>query len=88
VRSAEGIEGKSKSFSKLFLQDMHFRAILRDRESGFVGGEFGRRAVLVRGANEQDFMAAGSMEARAGVGGKHRANEVTQMLYPVDVRQR
>ena len=88
VRPAERIEGKSEPFSKLLLQSMHLRAVIRDRQSGFVRGQFGRGAVLVRRANEQDFVPAGPLETGVGVGRKHRADQIAEMLYTVDVRQR
>ncbi len=67
---------------------MHFRAIIRDRKSGLVGGELGRGAVFIRCANEQDLIALGALETSVGIRGKHRANKIAEMLYPVDVGQR
>ena len=88
VRPAERIERKSKPFSELPLDSVHLRAILRDRKSRFVGSKFCRSAVLIRRANEQDFVPLGALESRIGISRKHRANEIAQMLNTVDVRQR
>ena len=87
MRAAEGIEGKSEPFSELLLQGMHLRAVFRDRQPGLVGGELSRSAVLVRGANEQDLMPAGPVETRVNIGRQHRADEIAEMLYTVDVRK-
>src|SRR5437870_921709 len=88
VGPAERIKRKPKPFSELSLDSVHLRAILLDRESGLVGSEFCRGAVLIRRANEQDCAPLGSLESRIGISRKHRANEIAQMLYTVDVRQR
>ena len=56
VRPAERIERKSKPFSELLLNSVHLRAVLLDREPGLVGSKFCRGAVLIRRANEQDFV--------------------------------
>ena len=88
VRPAERIEREPKPFSELLLDSVHLRAILLDREPGLVGGEFCRGAVLIGRTNEQDFVPLGALESRIGISRKHRANEIAQMLNPVDVRQR
>jgi len=88
VRPAERIEGEPKPFSELLLDSVHLRAVLLDREPGFVGSEFGWGTVLIRRANEQDFVPLGALESRIRISRKHRANEIAQMLYAVDVRQR
>jgi hypothetical protein len=85
VRSTEGIKRKSEPFSELLLDSMHLRAILRDREPGLVGGEFCRSAVLIRRTNEQDLLSASPLETSIGIGRKHRADEIAQVLYTVDV---
>ena len=86
VRSAEGIKRKFELFSELLLDSMHLRAVIRDRQPGLVGGEFCRSAVLIRRANEQDLASRSPMETSAGIGRKHRANEIAEMLDTVDVR--
>jgi hypothetical protein len=55
--------------------------------AGLGGGQFGRRAVLVRGADVEDLGAGGPLEAREDVGGQHRAGQIAEVLDPVDVRQ-
>ena len=45
------------------------------------------RAVFVGGADEQRLVPARALEAREHVGGKHRADEIAQMLDAVDVGQ-
>jgi len=47
--------------------------------------DLGRRAVLVRGADEQDLLALRPEEAGEDVGGKQGARQVPQVLHPVDV---
>jgi hypothetical protein len=88
VRPAERIEGESKLLSELLLNRMHFRAVFRNRQPGLVGGQFRRRTVLIRRADEENLVPAGSMEPSAGIRRKHRANKIAQMLDPIDVGQR
>jgi hypothetical protein len=43
--------------------------------------------MLIGCADKQDLVSAGSIETSAGIGWEHRANEIAQMLYAIDVRQ-
>src|SRR2546421_7962423 len=85
---AKVIEGETETVSEIFLQDMHLGAILIDRKAGFVRGQFRRGAVLIGGANKQDFVASRALKAGIGIRRQHGPNQVTEMLYTIDVRQR
>ena len=87
VRSAEGIKGKCEPFSEFLLQGVHLRAVFCDRQAGFVRSQLRRRAMLVRCANKQDLVPAGPLETGVGISRKHRANQIAQMLYTVDIRE-
>ena len=52
------------------------------------GGQLGRRAVLVGGAEEQDVVAGLPAEAGVDVGRQHGAGQVAEVLDAVDVGQR
>jgi len=88
VRSTERIEGKSETFSEFLLNGMHLRAVFFDWQPRLMRGELCRRAMLVRRTNEQNFPSTRPLKTGIGIGRKHRADEVTKMLYAVDVRER
>jgi hypothetical protein len=54
-------------------------------EAGLCRRQFGRRAVLVRAAQEQRLVAELAVVAGVDVGGQDRAREVAEMLDAVDV---
>src|SRR4051812_40209822 len=88
MRTAEMVKGKAEAISEVFLDRVHVRAILINRKTGFERGQLGRRAVFVGRANEEDFVSPGPLETSIGVRRQHRANEIAEMLYTIDVRQR
>ena len=83
MRATEVIEGKTETISKIFLNGVHLRAIRLDREAGFVRRQFGRSAMFVRGADKQHFVSARALKSRVNVRRQHRADEITQVLYPM-----
>ena len=54
---------------------------------GLLGGQLGRGAVLVGGADEQHLLAPEAQVPGVDVGREHRPDEVAQVLHAVDVRQ-
>jgi hypothetical protein len=58
-------------------------AVGGDRLAGLGGGELGRGAVLVGGADEHHLVAAGAREAGVDVGRQLGADEVAQCLTPL-----
>ena len=60
-------------------------AELFDGQPGFLRCELGRRAVLVGCADVQHLVAAQPQVAGIHVGREHGADEVAEMLNPVDV---
>ena len=82
------IEGKAEAITKVLLDRMHVCAILIDRKTGFERSELGRRAMFIGRADEEHFVPAGPLETGVGVRRQHGTDEVTEMLYPIDVRQR
>lgn len=63
-------------------------AIGGDVQPGLGGGQLGRGAVLVGGAEEQHLVADLAAEAGVDVGRQQRPGEVAEMLDAVDVGQR
>ena len=52
------------------------------------GGQLGRGAVLVGGADIEDLVPLGPLEPRPDIGRQHRARQIPQVLDAVDVGQR
>ena len=65
---------------------MHFRAIFGNRFPRLCRGQFRRRAVFIRGAQEQHFVAAPAQIAGIEVRRQLAAHKITQMFDPVDIR--
>jgi hypothetical protein len=55
--------------------------------AGGGGGQLGRGAVLVGGADIEGVVAPGPLEAGIDVGRQHRSRQIAQVLDAVDVRQ-
>ena len=83
----EVVERQAETPREVGLDLVLLGAVVGDAETGRVGGELGRRAVLVGGADEEDVVSAKAHVARVHVGGQHRTDEVAEVLDPVDVRQ-
>jgi len=62
-------------------------AIGEDVLTGGGGGEFGRSAVLVGGADVEHLVTAGALEPRVDIGRQHRSRQVAEVLDAVNVRQ-
>ena len=88
VRAPEQVERQSKAVSEILLQIVHLRAVLLHRQSSVVSGQLRRGAVFVRGTNKEDFVPPRALETRIRIGRQHRADKITEVLYPIDVRQR
>ena len=80
------VERQPEPAGDLGLNVVHFGAIVGDRLAGLGGGQFGRGAVFVGGADEHHLMAAGAGIAGKQIGRQLAAHQVAQMLDPVDVR--
>ena len=79
------IEGQPEPFCDPGLNGVHFGAILGHRFAGLGGGQFGWRAVLVGGAQEQHLVAARTLIAGIKVGGQLAADQVSEVFDPVDI---
>lgn len=86
--AAEVVEGQLEAVVDRLLGVVRLRAELGDREPGLLGGQLGRGAVLVGGADVQHVVAALAQVAGVDVRGEHRPDHVAQVLDSVDVRQR
>ena len=84
-RAAEMVEGQTEALGDLGLHGVHLGAVSLDRLAGLGGGQFGGRAVFVGCADEHHLMPHRAVEAGEEVGGQLGADEVPQVLDPVDV---
>ena len=82
------IEAEPKAAGEVGLNLMHFGAVFRDGLACFGGGKLGGCTVFVRGAEEQNLIAACAQVAGVKVGRQLRADEIAQMFDPVDVWDR
>ncbi len=87
-RAAEMVEGEPEARGDLLLHLVHLGAIILDRLAGLGGGELGRGAVLVGGADEHDLVAAAAHVAGIEIRRKLASDQIAQMLDPVDVGDR
>ena len=82
------IETEAKAFAKRVLHRPHLGAVLLDRLARLGGGKLRRGAMLVRCAQKQHLVAARAHVAGMEIGRQLAANQVSQMLDPVDVGDR
>ncbi len=82
------VEGQPEALRQIVLHGPHVGAELLDRDARLGGGKLGRGAVFVGGAEEQHLVPARAVVAGEKVGGQLGADEVAQMLDPVDVGDR
>ena len=82
------VEGEAEAVGEILLDLPEPGAVVGDRLAGLGGGELGRGAVLVGGADEQHLVAAGAQVAGVDVGRELAADQVAEVLDPVDVGQR
>src|SRR5262245_2175049 len=87
-RAAEMIERQAEAAIDVRLDRVLRVAIAPHVLAGRERAELGRRAVLVGAADEQHLVADLAAETRVHVRGQERADEVAEVLNPVDVRQR
>ena len=57
------IKGQTKAICNFRLDLMHLSAIFCDGHTGFGGGQFGGRAMFVRCADKQHFVASRPLKA-------------------------
>ena len=62
-RAPEMIEGQAKAFGDLGLNGVHLGTVFGDRLASLCGGQFGRCAMFVRGAQKHHLMAATALIA-------------------------
>ena len=79
------VERQAKAFGDAGLHGIHLGAIFLDRLARFGGGEFGRGAVFVGGAEEQNLLPPATLVARIEVRRQLAAHKVTQMFDPVNI---
>ena len=79
------VEGQPEPVGDVLLDLVHLGAELLDRLAGLGGGKFCRGAVFVGGADEHHLMPAAPHVAGEKVGGKLGADEIAEVLDPVDV---
>ena len=82
------VEGEAEAVDQVLLHLPEPGAVVGDRLARLGGGELGRGAVLVGGADQQDLVAAGAQVAGVDVGGELAADQVAEVLDPVDVGER
>ena len=87
-RAAEVVEGQPEALAELLLDRPEPRAIVGHRLAGLGGGELGRGAVLVGGADVEHLVAARPAVAGVDVGRELAADQISEVLDPVDVGQR
>ena len=85
--ATEPVPAEAEGPADVVLQHMVLVTIGLHVLAGLGGGQFGRRAVLVGGADVQGLIAPGPLEAREHVRRQHRSGQGPQMLDAVDVRQ-
>ncbi len=78
---------RPKAAADVVLQPVLLLAVGEHVLAGGGGGQLGRRAVLVGGADVEHLVAPRALEAGVDVGRQHRAGQVAQVLDAVDVRQ-
>ena len=69
-RAAEMIEGQAEAIGDALLHGVHFGAELFHRLAGLGGGQLGRGAMFIGGAQKQHFVTAPAQVARIEVGGQ------------------
>ena len=82
------IEGHAKTLSNLILNRPHFCAIFFNRFARLGRCQFRRCTVLIRGAKEQNFIAARTLKARVQIGGKLTTYQVAKVFNPIDIGDR
>src|SRR5262245_5334562 len=82
------IEREPEAGADVALDDEVPVAIFAHVLARLLGGQLGRRAVLVGGANEKHLMALQPAKARMHVRGQLRAGEIAQVLDAVDIGKR
>ena len=87
-RAAEVVERQPEALAELLLDRPEPRAIVGHRLAGLGGGELGRGAVLVGGADVEHLVAARPAVAGVDVGRELAADQISEVLDAVDVGQR
>lgn len=82
------IERQAEPLGQFGLNLVHFGTVFSDIFAGFLRCDFGRGAVLVGRAKEQNLVAPRTAVAGVKIGGQLRADEVAEVLDPVDIGKR
>ena len=82
------IERQAEAPIDVGLDGMLRIAVVPHVRAGLDRAELGRRAVLVGAADEQHLVSDLAAETRMHIGGQKRADEIAEVLDPVDVGQR
>ena len=82
------VKAQTETTRQFGLNRVHFGTILRNRFARFRGRKLGRCSMLIRGTQKHNLMAARALITGEQVGRQLRANKISKMLDPVDVRDR
>ena len=85
--AAEHVIGQREARPGAFLDLVLLVTIFAHALAGRRRSQFGRRAVLVGGADVKHVMALGALEAGIDIRRQHRSGQIPQMLDAIDVRQ-
>ncbi len=85
--AAEIIIAQRETVTGALLDIMLLVAIGAHIHARRIGGQFGRRTVLVRRADIKDIMTAQALETGIDIGRQHGPGQISQMLDAIDVRQ-
>ena len=83
--ASEMIKAQAEALRDLGLHFMHLGAVIFDGFTRFGGGQFGGGAMLIRGAEEQDLIAARAHVSGIKIGRKLASDQIAQMLDPVNI---
>ena len=86
-RATEPVPRHAERAAQVVLDSVLFLAIGENVLTGGGGGQLGRGAVLVRGADVEHLVTTRPLEPRMDVRRKHGARQRAQVLDAVDVRQ-
>ncbi len=84
---SEPVPGQAEFAAEPVLNGVVLLAVGEHVEARVGGGQLGRRAVLVGGADVEHIVTLGPLEARIDVRRQHRTRQIAQVLDAVDVRQ-
>ena len=80
------IKRQAEPIAEVLLDRPHFGAIFSHRLARFGGSELCRGSVLIGRADEQNLMAARAHVSGVQIGWQLAADQVAQMLDPIDIK--